>query len=146
MNKIKMAMRIVLAYKKDQMIDYLKYKLKNDQKWCLQALKRIYEGQTEQQLQSEQTVEDNKVGFNSFDAKILSSIYLFYLQNGYLSSKQKNICFERMPKYSRQIIERVHSFDKGKLQNLMDKDKNFQDMLKQKENKKDKKIQQVFDF
>lgn len=146
MNRIKMAMRVVLAYKKDEMIVYLKYKLKNDYKWCLQALKRIYEGQTEEQLESEQTVEYNKVGFSSFDAKILSSIYLFYLQNGYLSSKQKNICFERMPKYSRQIIDRVPTFDKGKLQNLMDKDEQFQKMLKQKENEKDKKIQQMFDF
>lgn len=146
MNITRIAMKLVIAYKKDQMISYLKYKLKNDYKWCLQALKRIYQGQTEQQLQSEQTVEDNKVGFNSFDAKILSSIYLFYLQNGYLSSKQKNICFERMPKYSRQIIERVPSFDRNKLQNLMDKDQKFQDMLKQNEKDKEKKIQQMFGF
>lgn len=139
----KMAMIIVADYFKKEMISYLKYKLSTDKRWCLRALQRIFENQTYDQQIQNITKQFNKIGFNSNDAKIMSSIYQFYVQNDYLSMKQLNICYRIMPKYAKQIIQKVPSFNKQKLWKVMDNDKEYQKMINKQEQKEQKQMQQM---
>ena len=136
MNTIRIAMNIVADYFKNEMIFYIKHKLGTDKRWCLRALQRIYENQTfDEQIQNV-TKEFNKIGFSSNDAEIISDIWKFYNERNFLTQKQLNVCFRIMPKYAKQIIERVPTFRKEDLWKLMDKDQEYQRYRKELMEKK----------
>ena len=63
-------------------LDYIRQfvigKLKKDDKWALRALEIIAANQTAGEYNSEQTTEQNGIGFNGRDAKMLTSIAKFY--------------------------------------------------------------------
>ena len=104
------------------MIAYLKYKLMTDKRWLLRALQVICEQQTPEEKEQNITRDLNNVGFTGNDAEILTSICKWYNNKNFLTSKQIQICFNKMPKYAKQIFERIPSFDKNKLQKIMDND------------------------
>jgi hypothetical protein len=90
---------------KKQIVEFVKAKLANDEKWAKHALLKIYSYQTAEEQQMETTSEYNNVGFNGADAEILSSIAKQFERKGWISSKQMVIVFKKIKKYSRQIIE-----------------------------------------
>lgn len=68
------------------------------------ALVRIYDYQTSQEKLSQNTIENNKVGFSGADGHILSSFAEFYKTRNYLSDKQIQFARKRLVKYSSQIL------------------------------------------
>lgn len=103
-NASKIAKKICLAYTKKDLLEFLKYKLSSDERWALRALQRIYEGQTYEELNEENTKELNNLGFTGFDAPILTSIYKSYLEhNKRLTPKQLSLVMKMMKKYAGQI-------------------------------------------
>lgn len=100
----RIASKVYLAFTKKDLLSFLKYKLGNDDKWALRALQRIYDGQTQEELNEESTKELNGLGFTGFDAPILTSIYKSYLEHGKrLTPKQMNVVKKMMVKYAGQI-------------------------------------------
>jgi len=85
-------------------IAFLKIKLSTDAKWAKQGCARIFDYQTATEQQSEQTSEDNGVGFSGADAEILSSFAKQINAGRFVGSeKQMNIMFKKMPKYAGQL-------------------------------------------
>jgi hypothetical protein len=63
----------------------------------------VYSCQTQDEQVSEKTKYTNGKGFNGRDAKILSSIALYFIKYGRLSEKQMAVIEKRMKKYHRQL-------------------------------------------
>ena len=84
--------------------EYIKLQLSTKDKWVIQALLKIYEFQTADEVEHEYTYNQNSVGFTGVDGKILTSFAKFYLRKGYLSPAQMTILRKKMPKYWKQII------------------------------------------
>jgi hypothetical protein len=76
--------------------------LTND-KALFRAIIKIYERQTLDEQEAEETSERNGVGFSGCDANILSSFAKQLIVKGYLSPKQITIARKKMPKYWKQI-------------------------------------------
>lgn len=77
---------------------------KNDEMVKRSVLK-LYERQTELEQSSEETKEDNGVGFNGADAPILSSFAKFIIKTGFLTSKQTAIARKKLTKYANQLAK-----------------------------------------
>ena len=58
---------------------FVKGKLANDDKWATRALVRIYDMQTPAEKTMLETNEENNVGFNGYDANLLSSFAKQYI-------------------------------------------------------------------
>lgn len=69
------------------------------------AVVKIYEKQTYDEQVSQETKENNGVGFNGVDAPIMSSFARFYLERGYLSPKQLSIARKKIMKYAGQLCK-----------------------------------------
>ena len=89
---------------KDKM-NYVRHRLKTDEKWAKQALLLIYSKQTLSEQASGTTHLYNNVGFAGNDAEFLSSLAVQLKSRGSLSPKQMAILMKRIHKYSRQVIE-----------------------------------------
>lgn len=74
--------------------DNINESLKKDE-YVIGALISIYNNQT--------TAHENGIGFNKFDAGILTSMAEQYIQKGYLTPKQINYIRTKMKKYSEQL-------------------------------------------
>ena len=85
--------------------DFLKSKLGTDAGWALRALKKIYENQTADEQASGSTHYINNIGFTGCDAEILTSFAGQLDRRGFLTEKQMNLVFKKMPKYWGQILE-----------------------------------------
>jgi len=72
--------------------------------YCLWAMTRIYNEQTDYEKNCQSTQEFNKVGFTGVDAFILSSFSEQYKKRGSLSPKQMALANKKMPKYSKQLL------------------------------------------
>ena len=83
---------------------FVKSKLANDDKWAARALVRIYDMQTPAEKTMLETNEENNVGFNGYDANLLSSFAKQYIDRKFLSVRQMEIVKQRIPKYWKQII------------------------------------------
>lgn len=80
----------------------------HDDQVC-KAVVKIYERQTFDEKVSHETKENNGVGFNGTDAKIMSSFAEFYQQRGYLSPKQLMIARKKIMKYAGQLCKIVNA-------------------------------------
>ena len=90
---------------KKEMRDFVKKQLATNKAWATKALLKIFEKQTNDEQKYEYTHECNKVGFTGVDGKILSSFAKQLETRGFLSPKQMNIVYKKMPKYWMQIIK-----------------------------------------
>lgn len=80
--------------------------LSSDLAWAERAIIVLHEKQTKDEQMVGMTTDHNGVGFNAFDAEILSSFAQQLSRSGYhLSLKQQNIAFKKLKKYARQIQE-----------------------------------------
>lgn len=68
------------------------------------AILCINDGQTASEKASGETIEENGVGFNKYDANIMSSFAEQLHNSGSLSFKQKAYARKVMPKYWRQLM------------------------------------------
>lgn len=67
------------------------------------ALKKLYAEQTADEQRAETTRERNGAGFNSVDAKFLSSVAEFLKRTGFLTDKQKYVTRKKLVKYNKQL-------------------------------------------
>jgi len=98
------AMGIGHKITKKEIREFVKTKLATDKAWTIKALLKIFERQTDSEREFEVTNVFNKIGFTGIDGKLLSSFAKQYKNRGYLSPKQMNILYKKMPKYWMQIL------------------------------------------
>lgn len=103
---------------KKLMSQFVKAKLASDEKWAKKALLAIYENQTEDEQLTSATNHLNGVGFGGADAFILTRFAIQLKTRDFLSPKQMELVFHKIPRYSRQIIELS---DSSKLEALITK-------------------------
>lgn len=84
---------------------YFKKMLSTSTKWAVAGMVKIYEYQTADEQNTEETHESNGVGFSHCDANILTSFSKQVGRGWNLSPKQMALVFKKMPKYARQLIE-----------------------------------------
>jgi len=95
-----------MARKKKQLTvskEDIKEKLSKDQRWIERALIILLNLQTAEEVNVETTIEDNKVGFNGYDAKYLTYCAKWVLKGKHLNEQHLKKCGERLPKYWKQI-------------------------------------------
>ena len=85
--------------------EFIREGLNVSDKWLIRGLLAIYAHQTNDEQNSEMTVEDNGIGFNGCDATILSSIAKQVQRSGTMSPKQTVIVRKKMLKYSGQLAK-----------------------------------------
>ena len=83
---------------------FVKTQLASNPSWAKRALIKIYEFQTAEEQNSQRTKDYNGIGFTGVDGGILSSFAQQFLTKGYLSPKQMELVFRKMPKYWKQVI------------------------------------------
>jgi hypothetical protein len=69
------------------------------------ALLALYERQTSQEKQAETTIVQNKQGFNSCDAEILTNMAGCWQRNKMFTDKQVNLIRKKLYKYAGQLAE-----------------------------------------
>jgi len=87
-------------------VAFIKAKLAIDPRWAVAGLVKIFEYQTREEQQSEETLEHNGVGYSGCDAELLSSFAKQVKAGRQLSVKQMAIVFKKMPRYAGQL-ERI---------------------------------------
>lgn len=84
--------------------EFIKEKLLTDQRWLMRGIVAIFEKQTWDEQQAEQTTEHNGVGFNGIDAELMSSFAKQIQKGRTLSTKQLAFAQKKMPKYAGQLL------------------------------------------
>lgn len=82
----------------------LKNLLKLNEKAAVKAMMLIYDYQTNDEKNVEDTKYHNNVGFTGSDGKKLTGMSNFYKNRGFLTEKQIKVILKRMPKYAGQVI------------------------------------------
>lgn len=85
--------------------NYVKKQLATNKVWAEKALLKIFDFQTRDEQRWETTRDWNKVGFTGVDGEILTSFAKQLQSRGFLTPKQMNIVYKKMPKYWMQIIK-----------------------------------------
>ncbi len=84
-------------------VEIIKEGLENNPSWVLKGLLVLFELQTADEQKEGDTMHSNGVGFNAFDAKILTSFVKQMMSGGSLSMKQMVIAKKKIMKYSGQL-------------------------------------------
>ena len=82
---------------------YFKAHLTISPKWAITGLLVIYDRQTADEKATDNTSENNSVGFSGVDAEFLSSLAKQVRAGRTLSPKQMSFLFKKMPKYWEQL-------------------------------------------
>ena len=77
----------------------------NNKDQMCKGLVLIYRRQTADEREDKVTRNKNGVGFNAFDAEILSSFAEQYLRRGFLSDKQLAILEKKLHRYRKQLAD-----------------------------------------
>lgn len=99
-------------------IEFVRDKLRNDERWILRGMYAIYQLQTEDEKNSETTRDLNGVGFSGIDGEIMTSFSNQIVKRGFisrmnqpnlkiqhfLSEKQEKYVRKYMPRYARQLV------------------------------------------
>lgn len=91
--------------------DEIREQLITNDAWLIRGIIAIFEYQTASEQASDNTSEDNGVGFNGVDGFILSRFAKFCLKiksegrKPFLTPKQKAIALKKMPKYAGQLAK-----------------------------------------
>ena len=94
---------------KKQTLTFVRTMLATNHNWMQRAIVRLHERQTADEQASGMTKDDNGIGFSGIDAKILSSFAQQIERGRTLSPKQLAIAFKKVPRYSRQIADKLES-------------------------------------
>ena len=90
---------------KGALVKFLREMLTTNERWAKGALLRIYDNQTSNEQNGEDTHTLNGVGFTVGDARILTRFAEWYISHGWLSPKQMVWVYERMGKYAVQLTK-----------------------------------------
>jgi len=90
---------------KGAIAEFVRNQLKQNEKWALNAMLKIYEYQTADEQAKGCTCKYNGVGFSGAHSEIMSSLSEQYLRKGWMSPKQMKIVMKTMYHYTRQIIQ-----------------------------------------
>jgi len=71
----------------------------------IRGMQRIYDRQTADEQNAQDTQDWNTVGFTGVDGSIMSSFTEYYKKYGKLSEKQMNIARKKMKKYWKQLLD-----------------------------------------
>lgn len=82
----------------------IKNLLENNDEFLGRALKKLYSCQTADEKRGQHTEETNGVGFNKYDAEIMSSICEFLIRSGFMTDKQKALVRKKIMKYTKQLV------------------------------------------
>jgi hypothetical protein len=85
--------------------EFIKTKLLTDQRWLMRGIVAIFEKQTYDEQQTEQTKEHNGVGFTGVDAELMSSFAKQIKAGRTLTTKQLAFAQKKMPKYAGQLLQ-----------------------------------------
>ena len=88
--------------------EVVKNLIKTDNRWTLRTLIILYNRQTTDEQQNQQTTHCNSRGFNGTDSVILSSFSVQVNRGRTLSEKQMNVCRKLLPKYWKQVIDEIN--------------------------------------
>ncbi len=88
---------------KDWTIEEIKNLLLTNNLFICKATVKIFEKQTEDEQQTDGTSYSNGIGFNGVDAFIMSRFAKFYMEKGYLTTKQLAIAKRKIQKYAKQL-------------------------------------------
>ena len=80
-------------------------KLETSRAWAERALVVLHDYQTQSERDAYQTIDHNEVGFNSFDAPLLSQLAEKVKREEPLNSWELNMAFRRVPKYAKQLVQ-----------------------------------------
>jgi hypothetical protein len=83
--------------------DDIAKKLQSNNRWLIRGLLAIYSRQTDDEQNADTTKESNGIGFNAFDAPIMSDMAKQYQRTGFLSNRQLAIVRKCMVKYAGQL-------------------------------------------
>jgi hypothetical protein len=86
-------------------------KLNSDPEFTKRALLKLFELQTHDEQNSENTIEHNGVGFNGTDGYIMTAIAKHYIAKQYISPKQMAIVDKKIKKYAQQIANIANRLD-----------------------------------
>lgn len=84
-------------------LEDIRTNITTNQKWCEHAIVAIFNKQTLDEQQAEETKKTNGIGFNSCDANILSSFAKQIIKGYTLSEKQLTIGYKKIKKYAKQL-------------------------------------------
>ena len=79
--------------------------LRTNDEALYRAIERIYDRQTLDEQDAQDTREWNSVGFTGVDGYIMSNFAEYYKKWGKLTDKQKNLARKKMVKYWKQLLE-----------------------------------------
>lgn len=99
MNQLEM-----LPNKKTRIL-YIKERLQKDDRWLYRALVCLYERQTEEEKYNKQTSRKNGMGFNAFDAELLTRYAQMIIKGEGLGESQKREARRMIGKYAGQLYE-----------------------------------------
>jgi hypothetical protein len=88
----------------DYTVEQVKENLRRERKWTERAIVRLYKEQTDHEKQAATTAIKNDVGFNYYDAPLLTSFAQHLIHGNSLSQKQLAIAQRKLPKYARQLL------------------------------------------
>jgi hypothetical protein len=110
---------VLMTNKSKQVIDkaFIVAKLESNDAWLFRSIVSIFECQTADEQNAETTAHDNGVGFNSVDARLLSSFAKQIIAHAKgeskfaspLSPKQKEMARNKMTKYAGQLLSIAQS-------------------------------------
>lgn len=102
---------------KSSQVQFIREMITTNRQWAQRALMRIFENQTEDEKDTQETTHENGIGFTSNDARLLTSFANGLQQYGSLTEKQMPYLFKKIGKYAGQIY---NLSDKEKLIAAMD--------------------------
>jgi len=89
------------VWKKEDIVNMLK----ENPTAVLVGMLRIYDLQTVDEKAVEETTQNNGVGYNGFDGKIMSNLSTFFLSRKFLTEKQFNVAKKIIIKYAGQLTK-----------------------------------------
>ena len=83
--------------------DEIRHLIQTNDEVLYNGLKKLYACQTADEQEAGTTKVHNGKGFNSVDAKFLTSVSQFLIRTGFLTAKQKAAVRKKLVKYNKQL-------------------------------------------
>lgn len=109
-------MKTLGNFNKAQILGYIRSELSTNINWAKKACLLIFEKQTSHEKATYKSTENNKVGFDKFNAPRLTLIANKLKRNSKLTEEQDHLLLEIMPNYAQQMYDLM---DKVKLLNRL---------------------------
>ena len=97
--------RYTLMTEKDWTKEDIREQLASNNKWLVRGVIANFNFQTASEQSSDETNQNNGVGFNGSDAFIMSRFAKFAKKTGFLTPKQTAIARKKMLKYAGQLAK-----------------------------------------